>query len=422
MSDMIQQLYTTEYFRFILTLTLSFLTGLELREYKQSQDNAYFIGTVRTFTLIGMLGYILYVLDPSGVYYLVGFGAIILMFSLFYQRKLQENQKGIISLMMGFLVYTYPPIIITKPLWFTAMLFVSVIFVVNAKTQVQSLIRNVDSTELVTFAKLVLLSVVILPLLPTEPISSWLPLSLNRMWMAVVVVSGISYVGYILQRYFFREKGLAINGIIGGIYSSTATTVVLSRRSKTADSHPYLFVSAIVMATGMMYLRLLTIIGFLNTALFFRLMLPLLALGLIAIAGGYFIGRMNQEGSLVETQQSISNINPLELGVALLFAVMFVGMTLITRFFVDDYGASGLNVLAFIIGFTDIDPFILSLINGQFAVSQNAILSAILFAAGSNNLFKGLMAFSLGSKSAGRFSLGALVALAMLTFGIALWI
>lgn len=422
MYETVQQLYATDYFRFILTLALSFLTGLELREYKKSVENAYFIGTVRTFTLIGMMGYILYILDPSGWFYLSGFLALIFLFSLFYHRKLQEEQKGIINLMMGFLVYTYAPIIITQPLWFTAMIFVSVIFVVNAKPQVQNLIHNVDSRELVTFAKLVLLSLVIWPLLPTDQISSWIPFSLSRMWMAVVVVSGISYIGYILQRYFFYEKGLVINGVIGGIYSSTATTAVLSRRSKTENTHMYSFVSAIILATGMMHIRLLAIIGFLNQSLFYTLIFPLGTLGLITIVLGYMIGRLNTEGNLSGSPQSNANVNPLELGVALLFAVIFMATTLITQFFVNEYGSSGLNILACIVGFTDIDPFILSLINGQFVVDQNMIISAILFAVGSNNLFKGFIALLFGSKEVGRLSMIVLIVLALVTFGIAFWI
>lgn len=422
MYETMLQLYTTEYFRFLLTLALSFLTGLELREYKRSLEKAYFIGTVRTFTLIGMMGYIFYLLDGGGIYYLAGFAALVILFSLFYQRKLQEEQKGIITLLVGMVVYTYPAIIMTQPLWFTAMIFVSVIFVVNAKTQVHTLIQNVDSAELVTFAKLVLLSVVIWPLLPTDPISVWIPLSLSRMWMAIVIVSGISYVGYILQRYFFKEQGVMINGVIGGIYSSTATTVVLSRRSKSAESHQYTFISAIILATGMMYLRLLAIIGFLNIEFFKSLILPLGGLGFIALLSGYLIGRLNVEGSLETSEATTSNVNPLELGVALLFAGMFVVMTLITHFFINEYGSSGLNVLAVIIGFTDIDPFILSLINGKFAVSQNTIVSAILFAVGSNNIFKGFVALSLGSSRVGRLSMGILTVLACLTFGVALWV
>ncbi|MFH0710913.1 MAG: DUF4010 domain-containing protein [Pseudomonadota bacterium] len=419
MIDTILSLYEMDYFRFILTMLLSFLTGLEMREYKKTLDNAYFIGTVRTYMLIGMLGYILYILDPSWRLYMAGLGILALLFGLFYYRKLHEEQKGIISLLSALLVYTYAPIIMTQPLWFTALIFVSIVFVVNAKTQVQILLESVDNREIITFSKLVLLSVVIWPLLPTTPISSIIPMSFSKIWMAVVVVSGISYVGYLLQRYFFKEKGFLVSGILGGIYSSTATTVVLSRQSKTIEAHEYTFVSAIILATGMMHIRLLVIIGFLNFTLFQVIMIPLGTLGGIALIAGYILSRITSDGILKDGHAKQLNVNPLELGVALVFALLFVFMSVATQYFVSHYGISGLNIMALISGFTDIDPFILSLINTDFSISQNAIISAVLIAVGGNNVLKGLIAVILGSHRVGWISFSALGLLSILTFFIA---
>lgn len=419
MIETMLSLYEMDYFRFILTLLLSFLTGLEMREYAKTLANAYFIGTVRTYTLIGMLGYIFYILDPSWRLYMSGLGILALLFGLFYYRKLRGEQKGIISLLAALLVYTYAPIIMTQPLWFTALIFVSIIFVVNAKTQVKTLLESVDNTEIITFSKLVLLSVVIWPLLPRTPISEMIPMSLSKIWMAVVVVAGISYVGYLLQRYFFKEKGFLVSGILGGIYSSTATTVVLSRQSKTIEAHEYTFVTAIILATGMMHIRLLMIIGFLSFSFFQLIVIPLGTLGGIALVGGYFLSRVKNGEPLKEDHPKQLNVNPLELGVALVFALMFVVMSVVTHYFVTHYGISGLNIMAFISGFTDIDPFILSLISTNFSISQNTIIAAILIAVGSNNLLKGLLALLLGSRKVGWMSLGALGTLSFLTFGMA---
>ncbi|MDP3464618.1 MAG: DUF4010 domain-containing protein [Sulfuricurvum sp.] len=419
MIETILNLYEMEYFRFILTLLLSFLTGLEMREYGKTLGNAYFIGTVRTYTLIGMVGYIFYILDPSWRLYIAGLGVLALLFGLFYHHKLQEKQKGIITLLAALLVYAYAPIIMTQPLWFTALIFVSIIFVVNAKTQMQTLLESVDNTEIITFSKLMLLSVVIWPLLPTTPISSMIPMSFSKVWMAVVVVSGISYIGYLLQRYFFKEKGFLVSGILGGIYSSTATTVVLSRQSKTLQAYEYTFVAAIMLATGMMHARLLVIIGFLNFPLFQVILLPLGALGGISLVGGYILSRIKSDAIPKNEHAKQLNVNPLELGVALVFAMMFVLMSVATHYFVAHYGISGLNIMALISGFTDIDPFILSLINTNYSISQNAIISAILIAVGSNNLFKGIIALALGSRRVGWISVGTLGSLSILTVFIA---
>jgi uncharacterized membrane protein (DUF4010 family) len=80
--------------------------------------------------------------------------------------------------------------------------------------------------------------------------------------------------------------------------------------------------------------------------------------------------------------------NPLELGTAFVFAFLFVTMMLLTRYVTHHYGDSGLQILSFLIGFTDIDPFVLSLLTGKYAVSSTEILTAVMIAAGSNNLLK----------------------------------
>ena len=416
MIEAVLHLYEMDYFRFILTLLLSFLTGLEMREYKKTLENAYFIGTVRTYTLIGMLGYIFYLLDPSWRLYIAGLGILSLLFALFYYSKLHEKQKGIISLLVTLLVYTYAPIIMTQPLWFTALIFVSIIFVVNAKSQVQTLLDIVDNTEIITFSKLVLLSVVIWPLLPTTPFSSIIPMSLSKIWMAVVVVSGISYIGYLLQRYFFKEKGFLLSGVLGGIYSSTATTLVLARQSKSIEENEYTFASAIVLATGMMHIRLLVIIGFLNFPLFWAILAPLATLGGVTLMGGVVLSRIKKGEILKHEPSKQFTINPLELGVALIFAIMFVFISVVTHYLIAHYGISGLDIMAFISGFTDIDPFVLSLINTNYAISQNTVIAAILIAVGSNNLFKGFLALALASRFVGWTSLSALGSLSIVTF------
>jgi uncharacterized membrane protein (DUF4010 family) len=414
-------LYTHDYFRFLLTLFFSFLTGLELREYKQTLKNSYFIGTVRTQTFIGMMGYILYILDTSMLFYLAGFAILALLFGLFYQHKLQEGQKGIISILVGLLVYTYAPIIMTQPLWFAALIFVSVIFVINAKTQVQFLSSTMDNSEMITFAKLVLLSVVIWPLLPTTLIATWIPFSLSKIWMSVVIVSGISYIGYLLQRYFFAEKGLLINGFLGGLYSSTATTLVISRYSQSITGHDYTLVSATVFATAVMYARLLAILGVLSASLFYLLLVPMLALGTLSLVVGILLARLQPNNGTSGADAGMGHVNPLELGVALVFALMFVVMGVLTHYIVGTYGSSGLNILAFMSGVTDIDPFVLSLINGSYNMDKNTLACAILIAAGSNNLFKGIIAISTATRKVGWMSFTVLTLLALATFIVA-WI
>lgn len=147
--------------------------------------------------------------------------------------------------------------------------------------------------------------------------------------------------------------------------------------------------------------------------------MPLGLLGAIALLGGYVLSKYTSNGEIEGINNAQININPLDLGMALLIAIMFVIMSIATNYLIAHYGISGLNILAFISGFTDIDPFILSLINTQHEITSNTVICAILIAVGSNNLLKGLIAFVLSSRRVGWMGLSILSLLSIMTFALA---
>jgi len=420
----VNQLSSQIWFQFLLVGMLGFLTGLQLREYFLSKERPFSLGTSRTFTFIALLGYVLARLDPDLRLYLLGMAALVVLNGLFYMQKLRIGQTGVLQILISFLVYGYGPVSLYLPLWFLILLFVSVVFVLSAKPLSHRLVRKLDQRELLVLAKFLLLSGVILPLLPNQPLTPALPASPFRIWVGVVVISGISYLGYILKRYFFQHQGYLITGILGGLYSSTATTLVLARRSRNHQEAAPRLVGAAVAATGMMYFRLLLLILFLNPRFLPATWLPLVLLGLASLLLSAFAMRAQARLPIENRDQRIAN--PLELGVAFLFAFLFVIMLVLTQFVISRLGQPGLNALAFVTGLTDIDPFVLSLINGHYlGIARPQLATAILIAAGSNNLLKGLYAAFLGERRTGRRILGYMVLLALATFlaafALSLW-
>lgn len=204
----------------------------------------------------------------------------------------------------------------------------------------------------------------------------------------MIVVSAISYISYLAQTYFFPSRGVLLTGILGGMYSSSAATGVLAKRGlKQPATQSHLIGVAILLATTMMYLRLWVLIlalGHTTTAGYLAAPFALLVLSTAALAW------WQHHTVRVEAapQTELPPDHPLEFSTALLFAFLFVFFATITHFVVTDYGVSGLHMLSFMVGFTDIDPFILSLLDGKFHVSESALETAILIASGSNNLLK----------------------------------
>ncbi|HQS02726.1 MAG: DUF4010 domain-containing protein [Halothiobacillaceae bacterium] len=175
---------------------------------------------------------------------------------------------------------------------------------------------------------------------------------------------------------------------MGGLYSSTAATVVLSKRAHGMKSEESRMIgAAIVLATLMMYLRLwalILVLGHTETAL--RLAIPFALLALTSALIAWFLYKNQAQNSTPQAENPPQH--PLEFTTALLFAFLFVFFATVTHFVVHDFGTSGLHILSFMVGFTDIDPFVLSLLDGKFHVTEGALEAAIMIASGSNNLLK----------------------------------
>ncbi|WP_456451349.1 MgtC/SapB family protein [Hydrogenimonas sp.] len=380
---------------FVVTVAFSFLVGLEVKTYQQHfhPDNPRdFFGTARTYTFVGILGYIFYRIDPHLVAYSVVLAGLTLLYALFYHQKLVDHRQSILLYLVMLCVYTFGPLTLSTPLWMPSLLFVLIVFILNARQTIHRVTLGINAYEFETLGKMVLLSAVILPLLPDEKIVPFLPLSPFKIWLAVVVISAISYGGYLVQKYLFPNKGYFLTGIIGGTYSSTATTVVLSRKAAHAGPNPVLD-AAIVAATSVMYLRLLAIACIFNLLIGKLLLLPfavLSAVGFVVSALFFKTSAEQGEGS------DFVDKNPLELGTALVFAAFFVIMMIVTQFVTRHYGSSGLEILSFVVGFTDIDPFVLSLLTGKYSVTPTQVSAAVMIAAGSNNLLKAAYALWFG--------------------------
>ena len=384
----------TELIRFMMTVAFAFLIGLEMKKYRLTYHakNTRVIGTARTYTFLGIIGYLFYSIDDRALVYIAGFAGFTVLYALFYMQRLADRHYSILGYLVASVVYALGPLAIHFPFWMPALVFVIVIFILNSRGWINDVTETISGGELETLGKMVLLSAVILPLLPNEKVIPYLPLSPYKIWLAVVVISAISYGGYLAQRYFFPDKGLFLTGLIGGTYSSTATTVVLAKKARNIEDHG-LVTSSIIAATSMMYLRLIVVVAIFNFTLAESVALPLGGFAVITfMIARFYYKNGSKEKSSVKTTDS----NPLELGTAFIFAALFVFMIAVTQFVTRDYGASGLKLLSFVVGFTDIDPFILSLLTGKYSVASQEIYAAILIAAGSNNILKAFYALWFG--------------------------
>jgi len=411
---MFEHLLHEQWVQLVVVVIAGFLIGLEIKAHRIHKDQNKEIGSVRTFAFIALIGYVF--ASIGTIAYLLGYFALLSHLVLFYFFKLSRGKSGIMIFLLSTLVYSFGMVVIRYNIWFLLIIFVAVVFISNVNKRLENFYKIFDEREIETFAKLLLLSGVALPLLPREQIAEFLPVSFFKIWLAMVVVSIFSYVGYVLKKYVFNDKGYLITGILGGIYSSTATTIVLSKKA-AKETNFYLFASSIVVATGLMYLRLLGIAYAFNLQIANILLAPFIILALFSIITSLFLYKKSKKAPQ-QTKTEDEDHNPLELGTAFLFAFLFVVMAVVTHFVLSKYGGLGLNILSFIVGFTDIDPFVLSILSSKFQVSISGAATAILIATGSNNMLKALYAYIFSKNKAGLMSAIVLTILGITTIGI----
>ncbi len=381
---------------FILVVLFSFSIGMERRKQYESRAAKQTFGTDRTFTFIGILGFLLLMADTqTKIPYLIGMGVLTLFIGVYYVSKVfKEQHYGLTSVILSFVTYGFPLFLYTTTLWLSLLLFVVVLILAGVKKPLQEMSSKIDEDEFLTLSKFIVITGIILPVLPKEDIHSLIPVSPYKIWLAVVVVSAISYLSYLLQKYVFHKSGLLLTAILGGLYSSTASTIILSRKSKNDDSKPKAYAGAILITIAMMYLRVFVLLAIFNPAIV-RFTLPYFAvLFVVSLLVGGFFYRANHVGMTNEVL--LRDENPLEFKVSIIFAGLYVLFSVITNFVLTNYGESGLSVLSVIVGVTDITPFLLNLFQGNYEVGTVIITIATFQAMVSNNILKAVYSQILG--------------------------
>jgi uncharacterized membrane protein (DUF4010 family) len=411
---------------FALLLGLSFFLGLAFEDFFARSAGSR-PGGIRTFPLLALGGGILYLLDPMHLAPFTG-GLVLLgaWLAIFYSQHVgkhghdDEPNVGVVILVLNVHAYILGAIVFALPNWVAIGTTVAAVLLLTGRERLHALARRIEISEIVTAGQFLILSGIVLPLLPNEPVTSLTNITPRQVWLALVVVSTLSYASYLAQRYASGEVGGLWMAALGGLYSSTAETVVLARQAKADATSRGNARAGITLATAIMYLRILAVVAAFNRELAFHLAVPLGGLFLAALA---ICGVQYRFAPAAPAQPVTTGRNPLELGTAAIFAVLFVVTSLLSTWVTAEFGMRGTYVLAALIGFTDIDPFVLNLAQGGTSgLTVEATAAAILIATSSNNLLKAGYATTFAGARAAAPSAIALVALAAAGVAIAFYL
>ena len=407
--------------KILLVLFLSFLMGLEREERRTASDH-YSFGGVRTYPLIGLISYATSLLSGGQILpVMLGFAVVSGFLMLAYQHKVATSTlSGVTSEMSALTSYLVGALVYREQFWIATTVTVASMLLLEFKAVLEGLSKRIAAEEILTFTKFLLLTAVILPVLPNQEFG---PFQINpfKAWLVVVAVSGVSYGSYVIQKLTKGEGGVILAALLGGAYSSTVTTVVLAKRA-ARESRPHLFAGGTLIASGVMYLRLAGLVTMFNRNLMLTLGVPFALLAAAGVGAGWLWTRI-PDATAGEVKREFEPKNPLELRAAFFFAALFLAILVATHLVVTYLGRAGVYTLAGLMGVTDVDPFIMGMTQSAGGVTSLKVASAaILIAAASNNLVKGIYAFWFSDRKTGVESLCLLGGLTAAGLAPLLWL
>lgn len=370
--------------RFIVALALGFLIGLERESAGTDRKGRFFAG-VRTFTLISLFGFGCGWLQHLNVSFALPAGLIVIgaLVLTEYIGKLKDGRFGGTSEIATLSTFIIGALALLTDVWVSMALGIISTLLLSEKSEFEQFVDKLNKLEFLAVLKFLLITIIIFPALPNKDYTQF-NLNPAHIWQIVIMVSTIGFVGYFLMKRLGDKLGLWLSGLLGGLVSSTAVCIAVGRIAEKDPAQGKNALQASILACSIMYLRILVIVWIVNNSIIYLLWWKLVFLSLIGFILAFTIKFKNPQ----PVEHSDSTIqNPFEIKPAIIFAALFVLLTIVTVWVKNFFGSIGLLFLSAIVGVTDIDPFILSLINGVAHI-EPVIVSAIIIAMMSNTIIK----------------------------------
>jgi uncharacterized membrane protein (DUF4010 family) len=406
--------------RLALVAALSIFLGLAFEETYKREDRTS-PGGIRTFPMLALCGAMLYLIEPHYALAFVG-GLLVLALWLYGAMQAVAKRGSGPTLMIptsSLLAYVLGPIGLTQPYWIVVAVAVVAALLLGARQRLHELTKQLPQDEILTAGKFLILVGVILPLLPNQPVTSLVPLTPYQVWLAVVAICALSYMSYLIQKYVPFRNAALLPAVLGGLYSSTATTIVLAKQHRDARGARPELTAGIVAATAIMYVRLGIVVALFNPRFALTLLPALGTLFLVGVAITVVEWRRVPKQNL-DADLGIAATNPLQIMAAAIFAALFVVISLVSAWAKSALGRAGLFAVAAAVGVTDIDPYVINIAQGGVAgLTLNTLSAAVLIAASSNNILKAVYTVGFGGFAAARRASILLFVLAALGFAAA---
>lgn len=385
--------------RVLISLGIGALIGIE-RERRRK--GAEFAG-IRTFMLMALLGTLsVFVSETFPYFLLVAFiGLVSLIFASYIMSTKDDGDIGLTSEVAALLTFVLGAICASGEGYkFAPIIAIIITALLALKKYLHLFARRISEREMIDTLKFLVVAFVILPLLPNTYIGPFHVFNPYQIWLMVVFISGISYAGYIAMKIIGPEMGLSVTGIMGGLVSSTAVVTAMAGRVKESESVLKAAVFASVVASSMMFFRILFEVMVINPSLLTLLLPPLFTMGILGISLGLTLLRTSHENVKSEVKLK----NPFSLRPAFIFGALFMIILFISKAANNYMGNMGVYAAGIVSGVADVDAITVSmaLLSKNNMISSYTAITTITLASISNTLVKLGIAFLLGTKNFGK--------------------
>ena len=390
--------------QFITSLGIGLLIGLE-RERTPSAKAG-----LRTFTLVALLGTLAAMLSEKiDLPWLVVAGWIIvgaMIIAAYVNAPAQENDPGTTTIAALLVCYGLGALVWYDQATLAIMLAVGTTTLLYFKPELRGMTQRLTRRDLVSILQFAVLTFVILPILPDRNYGPYDAFNPHQAWVMVVLISGLSLAGYVALHLIKHRYGAPLLGLLGGLVSSTATSMVYARYCKN-NSHMLQLSALVILIANMVVLVRLAVESAVVSPGIVQHLMPVLVTGLVFGVAGTMIrwNKLQPTGELPLPKTA----NPTELHAALSFGLLYAVVLLCSAWLSDIAGSKGLYAVALVSGLTDVDAITLSSLRllDLGKLSENHVITSIAIAYVSNLMFKfGLVVFIGGKALARKVAIG----------------
>lgn len=420
----------TTFLQFLLAIALGALVGIE-RERFAKQFNRFMFGGIRTYLFIALLGAVsAYAakLYTDWIMIALFFGLVTFLGISYTQSVRLSNGKsiGLTGEIVALLTFIYGVMAMgEEPVYAVVLAILTTVFLYG-KERIHTFVSKLSKEEMYGALIFAIVAFVILPFLPDRTYGPLDVLNPYRIWLMVVFISGMGFVGYILIRILGSKKGIGLTGLLGGLVSSTAVTMTFAGKSRKEKSKNItrLFVFATIIANAVMIVRVLIEVYVVNKSLLSAVLIPVSTMGGVAVVAALimWLSRKDKEEqpALTAEKSAVEHSSPLSMGPAIKFGILFGVVLFAVKLAQIYFGDTGLFIASIISGFVDVDAITLSMASlAGTEISAKVAATAITLAVMSNTIIKFGYAAIFGSKQF-RNKLGIVFGLAVVAGIIAL--